>query len=177
MSSSKPYTVTIFGAESTGKTTLAKALAHWFDGAYAVEWARPYLEWSGPEITVEKMHTIWEYQLKQQITVQSTVHSYLIQDTDLFSTVGFWDYWNGMTPKALVEDALDNKSDLYILTPSNIPFEPDQLRYGGDKRETTDQYWVDLLERYELNYQVLESDDLEDRIADAIDIIESELIK
>jgi hypothetical protein len=38
---------------------------------------------------------------------------------------------------------------------ANIPFEPDQLRYGGDKRETDDAFWIDLLNEFECNYRTI----------------------
>ena len=51
------------------------------------------------------------------------------------------------------------KSDLYIVTRSNIPFEADPLRYGGDKREGSDEYWIDICNQYKLNYIVLGTND------------------
>ena len=59
------------------------------------------------------------------------------------------------TPKGLVTDATILKSDLYLITQSNIPFEQDPLRYGGDRRESKDEYWIGLCEGYDLNYRVV----------------------
>jgi hypothetical protein len=56
----------------------------------------------------------------------------------------------------LVKDAVERKSDLYIITKSNIPFEPDTIRYGVDHRESPDEYWVGIAEKYGLNYVVLD---------------------
>lgn len=52
---------------------------------------------------------------------------------------------------------MSRASDLYIVAPSNIPFEPDPLRYGGDVRELPDTYWISLLEEFSLPYVVLEN--------------------
>jgi hypothetical protein len=68
-----------------------------------------------------------------------------------------------------VGDALDNKSDLYLIAPSNIPFEADPLRYGDGERESSDQFWIDLCEDYGLNYKVLTSSNRGDRILEAAD--------
>ncbi|MNV84432.1 hypothetical protein D3C71_1783050 [compost metagenome] len=38
---------------------------------------------------------------------------------------------------------------------SGIRFTPDPLRYGGEIRESTDQFWIDLLEEYGCNYYVV----------------------
>ncbi len=86
-----------------------------------------------------------------------TDRPYVVQDTDLFATVGYWEHWNpGTTPESLVEDARAGMSDLYLVTLSNIPFEPDPLRYGVHERETPDAYWIALAERYGLNYRVMD---------------------
>ena len=172
--------VTIFGAESTGKTTLTKTLsdAYWdinVPTTKLFEWARPYLEMIGPEVTYDKMLSIWEGQLALQETAYENVLAPLVlQDTDLYTTLGFWEDWEPETaPDMLAADAQETESDLYIITPSNIPFEHDILRYGGDERQTSDQYWIDFCEKYELNYVVLTENSLADRIGEAMDHISS----
>lgn len=167
--------VTIFGAESTGKTTLAKDLAKALNGHFFFEWARPYLEMVGPEITVASMTDIWKGQLALEVHgVEFFDKPVAFFDTDLYSTIGYWQlpHWAdtlGPVPDGLIDDA--DLSDLYIITQSNIPFEQDPLRYGGDKREASDQYWIDVAEQYGLNYVVLESDGRYDRVAEAIEVI------
>ncbi len=69
-----------------------------------------------------------------------------------------------------MRDALDSKSDLYIVTKSDIPFEVDPLRYGGDKREGSDAYWIDVCERYNLPYVVLETNDRIERLKTALEL-------
>lgn len=168
--------VTIFGSESTGKTTLAKALGekapffHWL-----FEYARPYLENTSTDITVESMTAIWKGQraLQEQAYTSTFKAPFIVQDTDLFSTVGYWNipHWRdtlGSAPEALIADARRLKSDLYIITRSDIPFEEDPIRYGGDHRETDDQYWIDLCEQYGLDYIVLDETDLDERVFECI---------
>jgi HTH-type transcriptional repressor of NAD biosynthesis genes len=166
-------TVTIFGAESTGKTTLSKELAKSMNGHFLMEWARPYLETCGTEITTDSMTAIWRGQKALQIHAQRFFQDkpWIIQDTDLFSTVGYWDFWDMNTPEGLVKDALAEQSGLYLITQSNIPFEEDPIRYGGDKRESDDQYWIDLAERHGLNYRIIQSGSLTDRLHEAEDFM------
>jgi hypothetical protein len=93
-----------------------------------------------------------------------------VQDTDLYSTHGYWQYWanhydsldtwslprlRDYPPMALLKQADALKSDLYIITPSEIPFEPDPLRYGGDRREISDEWWIQYAQIHHLNYRVL----------------------
>lgn len=169
--------VTIFGAESTGKTTLSRQIADEMGGTWLFEYARPYLEETTNEITIESMESIWLGQRALQIHASQVSESPLIvQDTDLFSTVGYWQFphWQsklGGCPPELVKDARRLSSDLYIVTKSNIPFEADPLRYGGDEREGSDEYWIKLCDRYHLPYIVLDGADPHERLVQAIDAI------
>jgi NadR type nicotinamide-nucleotide adenylyltransferase len=166
-------TVTIFGAESTGKTTLSRQLAKALGGYFLFEYARPYLERTINEITPRSMTAIWKGQAAlQKQAVNLPDKPYIIQDTDLFSTVGYWQFphWQsklGACPKRLINDALKLKSDLYIVTKSNIPFEPDPLRYGGNVREGSDEYWLNICKLYDLPHIVLESKNLPARLHQA----------
>ena len=166
-------TVTIFGAESTGKTTLSKELAAMMNGHWFYEWARPYLELEevGPEITREKMIDIWHGQTATQRLAQLMVDKpFIVQDTDLYSTIGYWEqpHWTtelGPVPEGLISDAKNLQSDLYIITKSNIPFERDVIRYGVDKRESPDEFWLGIADKYDLNYIVLEDADFTQRLS------------
>lgn len=161
-------TITLFGAESTGKTTLSIMLAERINAHWIFEYARPYMIETNQIVTTDCMIGIWNGQRALQEHAKSFRDKpFVIQDTDLFTTVGYWDFWDGQTPSALVRDAISLQSDLYLIASSNIPFEPDPLRFGGDKRESTDQYWIDLCERYNLNYKIIHTTKLEDRLSEA----------
>lgn len=167
--------VTIFGAESTGKTTLAHDLARAYGGHYFFEWARPYLEAVGPDITIDSMTAIWQGQNALELHSDDFYDKPVaFFDTDLYSTIGYWQlpHWAdtlGPVPQGLINDAAS--SELYLITRSNIPFEEDPLRYGGDHREASDDYWIDVAEQYGLNYVVLDSTGRHDRTAEAMDAI------
>lgn len=164
--------VTVFGAESCGKTTLSQQLAEELDSLWLPEYARPYLEAVGPDVTNEKMGVIHQGQRALQLSADGTDYPFIIQDTDLFSTLGYWHLWNEGPPNLkLMNDAVADKSDLYIVCPSNIPFEEDPLRYGGKERESSDDYWISLCENFGLNYKVLTTESEEDRLAEAKDLL------
>ncbi len=157
-------TVTVFGAESCGKTTMAKWLSKELNGHFVPEWAREYLETVGAEITDEKMRAIIHGQYALQKTAQNDLFNkpFIFQDTDLFSTVGYYKLWGGGTDNDndLVEYyAKRTKSDLYIVMNDGIPFEADPLRYGGDVRESKTQYWIDLLEDFGCHYYIVKTTD------------------
>jgi HTH-type transcriptional repressor of NAD biosynthesis genes len=134
-------TVTVWGAESTGKTTLSKRLASCLDGEWVFEWARPYLEGTGQTVAdLQAMHEIWhgQYAVENNARVHSVDKPFIVRDTDLYSTIGYWEqpHWTekyGLVPKRLISDAAVNKADLYIITQSNIPFEKDPLDFSSRK--------------------------------------------
>lgn len=203
--------VTIFGAESTGKSTLARRL-RWAHTEYPddgsdddaifpkctvlPEYARPYLESTVNEITTRSMVAIWEGQRALQRADWSE-HPLVVQDTDLFSTWGYWSYfawhdnnrshvgtWVGegrlpsVPPDQLEQDAWDLRSDLYLVTPSDgVAFAADPLRYGGDHREIEDDVWINQLRARGLNYVVLPRGSKSERLQEAVKLIKGAMDK
>jgi NadR type nicotinamide-nucleotide adenylyltransferase len=151
-------TICMFGQESVGKTTMAKWLAAKLEGRWIHEWARPYLEEIGAEVTDEKMLNIVRGQFAAMVSAPKSLFN--IRDTDLLSTIGYYKIYGGKVPKELYENFNLTKSDLYVMLNDNIPFEADPLRYGGDKRESTMQFWIDLLDEYDCKYHVVENTDI-----------------
>lgn len=159
-------TVTIFGPESIGKTTLAKSLK----GYFVPEWAREYLEQvAGPEITDEKMETIVLGQSALERSVDNFRDKpFVIRDTDLLSTYGYYKLWKGLGnfDETLIR-RLFKPADLYIVQNEQIPFEPDPLRYGLTKRETDNKYWTSILDDFGLPYYQIQSLSSERQILEA----------
>lgn len=165
--------ITVFGAESTGKTTLSHELAPMINGHWVFEYARPYLENVTKDISVDSMTGIWKGQLAlQRHTLSMYDKPFVVHDTDLYSTIGYWEqpHWADMlgpVPFQLVEDAKRWQSDLYIITKSNIPFEEDPIRYGGDHRESGDEYWIGIAEKYNLPYIIIDDESIVGRLSKA----------
>ena len=88
--------------------------------------------------------------------------------------MGYWDLFKdqvGPWPDALWLDANTYRSDLYLITPSNITFERDPLRYGGDERQSSDEFWIKLCEEFDLPYHVLDGNTIEARRNEASSLI------
>lgn len=143
---------TLFGQESVGKTTLSKSISERLKVDWFVEYARPYLETVGITVDENAMTHIHRGQTAlQELAMMEANHPIAIFDTDLFSTVGYYEIMLSTPPEECISDALRLKSDVYYVLPDDIPFEEDQLRYGGDIRESTREYWVTYRERFGLN--------------------------
>lgn len=155
----------LFGQESVGKTTIAKSLADSFSRGFTFspEWARPYLETVGAELTEEKMKNIFDGQFAQEdVLLGRNPISFL--DTDVLSTIGYMRLKGWEVPEAWVFDYKNElKANKYFVLPPDVPFEKDPLRYGGDVRETTTEYWINLLEEFEADYVVVPDGTLESK--------------
>lgn len=151
--------VTIFGPESVGKTTITKALSERIDGHFIPEWCRGYLETAvTPEVTLEKMEMITRGQYAVQKSVDKLIDKpFIFRDTDLLSTVGYYQFWNNEVPDLCASLCRKSLADLYILMNDQIPFTPDILRYGGDHRESDNAYWRQLLETWGCQYYEVQS--------------------
>lgn len=172
-------TVTIFGAESTGKTTLAKSLAVRLGSAYTPEWARPYLEsLPSPETTPERMETIVVGQAATERQVERIDNvPFIFRDTDLLSTIGYYRIYmpNDYEQAAGYQLALQRfqKADLYLVASSGIKFTPDPLRYGGDHRESSDTFWINLCSEFECRTMPLITGDRKEVYIDAENVVKN----
>lgn len=148
---------TMFGQESVGKTTLSQLVAENLEVSWIPEYARPYLETVGPEVTTSAMENIHAGQGALQRTFFAKVENpALILDTDLFSTVGYYEIMDiSEVPQACISDAKRLASDVYYVLPDDIPFEADILRYGGDHRESNRYFWLELLQKFNQTYEIV----------------------
>jgi nicotinamide riboside kinase len=150
---------------------MARRLAAYFHGTYVPEWARPYLETVGPEITEHKMEMITNGQYASERAADQIDTLIKFKDSDLLTTLGFYEY-NGITKPSQLQWMLDDyPNDLYIVMNENIPFTPDQLRYGGNKRETDTAFWIKLLERHHRDYYVIQATDPNAQFEEACEAI------
>lgn len=144
----------LFGQESVGKTTLARlAAASDKNKVFVPEWARGFLETVGKELTETKMAMIARGQaaVQKSVTTSDAYHTVFF-DTDLLSTIGYYKI-NGMEIPDFLWQEFYATDFTYILLPDDIPFEPDPLRYGGDKRESKYEFWLDLLQVHKRKYR------------------------
>ncbi len=144
----------VFGQESVGKTTVSKRVAEILGGTWGFEYARPYLETIGPDIDMKVMDRIHTGQLALQRSLSLQARKpFTVLDTDLWSTVGYYPILDqGPAPASLLTDAANYAGDMYYVLDDGIPFEEDILRYGGDVRTSTKEYWVRLLQEHKIQY-------------------------
>jgi nicotinamide riboside kinase len=141
---------------------MAKALAKNLDGYFVPEWAREYLETlPTPETTDERMADIVAGQRALQKAAAALDNkAWIFQDTDLLSTVGYYHIFGGAERRSYDLEQCQRafkmtKSDMYVVMDDSIPFEKDLLRYGDGVRQSTQKFWIDLLEKNNCQYIVV----------------------
>ena len=152
--------VVILGAESTGTTTLAKALAKDLNTCWVPEYGRFYYEGrmhtkDADKWATEEFAHIAGMQNKMEDSLKTVANKYLICDTDAFATTVWHERYVGERASEL--DELVKKEDdvLYILTNTDIPFEQDGTRDGENIRQWMHEEFIRQLEARSVKYIVV----------------------
>ena len=129
--------VCLLGAESTGKTTLAQALAEQYDTLWNPEYGRVYTEvgrerrapWESWEFAhIARVHCWYEDFLA------TFAHRVLFCDTDAFTTAVFHEAYLG-SPASGFEELAARRYDLYLVCGLDVPFTHDGLRELKQQRQ------------------------------------------
>ncbi|RED25473.1 NadR type nicotinamide-nucleotide adenylyltransferase [Flavobacterium cutihirudinis] len=132
--------IALFGPESTGKTTLAKQLADYYETEWVPEFARDYLQEKWEEnqhiCVADDMMPIAYGQTLLENEKLTTAKKYLFCDTNLMVTKVFSEMYYGFCDPLLNEAALKHEYDLFFLTDIDVPWEKDDIRDTPEGRET-----------------------------------------
>jgi len=132
--------IALFGPESTGKTTLAKQLAEYYETEWVPEFARDYLQGKWEEnqhiCVADDMLPIAYGQVALENKRLASAKKYLFSDTNLMVTKVFSEMYYGFCDPLLNEAALEHEYDLFFLTDIDVPWEKDDIRDTPDGRES-----------------------------------------
>ncbi|MFI8377563.1 AAA family ATPase [Leeuwenhoekiella sp. NPDC079379] len=132
--------IVLFGPESSGKTTLSRALSEYYKTLWVPEYAREYLQekWVTQKTICEPndILPIARGQIKLENDAVQTGIKLVFCDTDLLETKVYSEaYYEGWCDPLVAEAALKNVYDLYLLTYIDIPWEADDLRDRPEQRQ------------------------------------------
>jgi HTH-type transcriptional repressor of NAD biosynthesis genes len=163
--------VCVLGAESTGTTTLARALAARLGTCWVEEYGREYwaakcasddLEWRSDEFA----HIAREQILRAERAARDA-NRVLVCDTNAFATVLWHRRYLGGSHAELGRIARGERCDLYLLTGDEIPFVQDGLRDGEHVRRVMHGWFEEALAAQPVPWHVLRGP-LEERLAEAL---------
>lgn len=137
--------VLITGAESTGKSELAHALARHYRGIVVPEYAREYVEKLGRPCTYSDVEHIARWQSN---SYESTIapDSYIFFDTWLIITRVWFEVAFRKVPSWIDEEVRKASFDLVLLCHTDLPWISDGVREnGGEMREVLQQRYRELV--------------------------------
>ncbi len=164
--------VCLVGAESTGKTTLARGLAAHYQTVWVAEYGREYSERKlaegGYHWSSEEFAHIAQVQCERENEAARHANKVLICDTDAFAT-SIWHrrYLHEPSPAVEAIAAAHRRPDLYLLTDVNTPFEQDGTRDGVAIRHWMHATFIAELTVQQRPFQFL-SGSASERLANAI---------
>ena len=134
---SSVITVCFHGAESTGKSVLALALAARFGYPWVPEFGREYCEakfarTGSIDLTMDDLLAIAEGQEQAARAAAAANPPVLLLDTDPLMTAAWAEMLFGKVPPALMAYP---KADRYLLFAPDVPWVPDGSRFFGSPAE------------------------------------------
>ena len=137
--------ICLLGAESTGKTTLARSLALEYVDAWNPEFGRPYTEIGrdpeSPWTSVEFTH-IARIQCWYEDCFAATATRILFCDTDAFTTSLFHEVYLGRPTRAF-DDLVARRYDLYLVCGLDVPWAHDGIREFEEQRHWMHERYVE----------------------------------
>ncbi len=142
--------VVVLGAESTGSTTLAAALAGRFGAPWVPEYGREHTLTRPGGLTAawrpDEFHLIVERQLAwEDRALRHTPVPLVVCDTDVLATALWYERYLGTASAAILDRAAGHRPDLYLLTGDEIAWTDDGTRDGRHIRHAMQQRFRDTL--------------------------------
>ena len=168
-----PFRVCLTGAESTGKTELAKELARHFSAVLIPEYSREYSLGRQNELSYSDVGPIAHGQMRQEDDAQTGVSAphIVILDTDLVSTVVYSRHHFGSVPQWVEDAARRRLADFYLFLAIDVPWIWDPVRDSGQTRQALHVDFQRALDEFGARYEVI-SGNWDERLRRSIEAIE-----
>jgi NadR type nicotinamide-nucleotide adenylyltransferase len=138
--------VVLTGSESTGKSTLAVAIARHYGAQLVPEFVRAFAEQKNGPIDFNDHGPIARGQIALEDEHILLAERLLVQDTDLLSTVVYCRHYFGLCPAWIEESARARRPDLYLVCQPDSPWVADGVRDRGHLREAMQELFQQAVE-------------------------------
>ena len=172
--------ICLVGAESTGKTTLARRLADHYGTVWVPEFGREFSERKLAQDgayhwTSEEFATIARTQCEREDAAARRANRVLICDTDAFAT-GVWHqrYLGGRSAAVEAIAAAHRCPDLYLVTDVDTPFVQDGTRDGEAIRGWMHGTFLEELRRWNRPYRLIHGP-FPERFRTAVEVVDEVL--
>jgi NadR type nicotinamide-nucleotide adenylyltransferase len=165
--------IIITGAESTGKSTLAKQLALYYHTVYMPEYARTYIENLNRAYNYEDVVHIAKMQIQFEQAFLLKANKYIFIDTGLIITKVWFQEVFQKYPDWLDDAILKSLPDFYLVCDIDLPWKEDPVRENGtlEKRKYLMNRYIDEIKKYKVEYGIVGGRENE-RLQNAINLIE-----
>jgi NadR type nicotinamide-nucleotide adenylyltransferase len=154
--------VVFLGAMSTGKSTIAEALAKRYSTTFASEYGRDY--WDEHQVdrrlSFEAFNEIAVGHIEREEVAFLSADRYCFVDTNAITTYMFALDYHGTAPELLTRLAVENASryDLFFLCEDDIPYDDTWDRSGDQKRHIFHKKIITDLKARRIPYISLKGD-------------------
>lgn len=160
--------IVVTGPESSGKTTLSRALADHYDCPWVPEYARHYLEAHGPHYEEADLRRIAQGQYLWERYAAAQARRLVISDTSMMVLHVWAQYRYGRVDPWIVEQLHSQDYHLYLLCAPDIPWKADTLRENPHDRHELLAIYEEELRQLGVPFVRIQGVDPEDRLRQAI---------
>lgn len=171
----RPYFVKkicIYGPESTGKSTLTKRLAEYYNTEWVHEYARDYIAKRGNEFCYDDMEKVAKGHARAEYRARKYANKLLFCDTDAITTLVYSRHYFGKYPEYVKKMADKKNYDLYLFTETDIDWQDDPQRDLGDRRQEFKEIFKNELIKRNIPFTVVSGKGKE-RLGCAINAVEN----
>ena len=148
--------VVLMGAPSTGKTTLAQAIAQEYSTVWMPEYGREY--WATHQVdrrlTPQQLVEIAQGHLEREERALLDANRFLVTDTNAITTLLFARYYHGHALPRLEElaSACASRYDLFVVCDADIPYDDTADRSGEANRRVLQAQTLAYLDTHRIPY-------------------------
>ena len=145
--------IVITGAESTGKSTLAKALAEYYAEPCSAEFVRNYVDSHQRELKHSDLEPIAEGQLAFEDAELEQAQRLILHDTNILSSMIYAQVYFDTDIDWVNDRFLERDYSLYLLCMPDMPWQADEgQRESPAARDDLHRHFKHQLERRHLPY-------------------------
>lgn len=124
--------IVVIGPESTGKSTLSKAIAHECQTLWVPEYARDYIASLDRPYTEADLTAIASGQIATENILLPQCSRLLVCDTDLYVLKVWSEHAFGRCDSQILHEIATRQYDMYLLTYIDVAWEYDEQREHAD---------------------------------------------
>lgn len=147
--------IAIVGTESTGKSSLAQALASYFNEPWVPEIARNYVTNLKEPYQLQDIERMAQLQIAEEQVILPQAKQFLFCDTSLLVHKIWAQFVFKNIPSSIIDLYHPQSYGLHLLCDIDIPWEYDPLREHPTKRKELFDLYENDLKRSGVKYQII----------------------